>query len=69
MDGLDAELGLDAGARALDLVRLAEAVEDDVGAFLGHGPGDGEADAAGRAGDDGGFGAKHHREPPVLGSI
>ena len=69
MDGLDAELGLDAAPRALDLARIAEAVEDHVGAFFGHGPGDGEADAAGRAGHDRGFGAKHHREPPVLGSI
>ena len=33
--------------------RVAEAVDHDVGAFLGEGAGDGEADAAGGAGDDG----------------
>ena len=42
-------------ARLLDLQRLAEAVQHDVGARAREGFGDAEPDAAGRAGDDGGL--------------
>ena len=52
VDGLDAELLLDRGAGLFDLVPVAEAVDDDVGARRGEGAGDAEADAAGGAGDD-----------------
>ena len=34
---------------------LGAAIDDDAGAFRGQGLGDGEADAAGRAGDEGEF--------------
>ena len=54
------ELALDPGALPLDRRRLAEAVEDDVRALLGQRAGDGEADAAGGAGDEGGFALKAH---------
>ena len=40
-------------AGRLDLVAVAEAVEHDVHADLGEAAGDAQADAAGRAGDDG----------------
>ena len=50
---LDAVLALQFGASELDLVGVAEAVEQDVGALLGQAAGDAEADAAGRSGDDG----------------
>ena len=49
------EILLDAGALLLDRVLVAEAVDHDVGALSGIGPRDGEADAAGRAGDEGGL--------------
>ena len=52
IDRLDAELLLDAGALLLDRGLVAEAVDADVGAFLGEGAGDGEPDAGGGAGDD-----------------
>jgi hypothetical protein len=45
--GPDPELALDPGALPLDRVRLAEAVQDDVGALPGERAGDAEADAAG----------------------
>ena len=51
VDRLDAEILFDAAALLLDRRGVAEAVDDDVGAFLGEGAGDGQADAAGRAGD------------------
>src|SRR5215218_9369848 len=61
MDRLDPELRLDGRALLLDVLRLAEAVDQDVGAFLGHGAGDGQADSAGGAGDDGSLGFQDHR--------
>ena len=39
-------------ADRIDGVRLAEAIDDDVGARLGKRLGDAQANAAGRAGDD-----------------
>ena len=39
VERLDAELLLDAGALGLDRGRVAEAVDDDVGALLGEAPG------------------------------
>ena len=54
IDRLDAEILLDAGALLLDRGLVAEAVDHHVGAVLGEGAGDAEADAGGRAGDDGG---------------
>jgi hypothetical protein len=56
---LDAELRLDAGARLLDRLRLAEAVQHHVGALLGQRPCDREADAAGGAGNEGHFAFEH----------
>src|SRR6266404_4946705 len=68
-----------AGADRLDLVGLAEAIQHDLGAGESQRPGEAEADAAGRAGDDGraafqgsrrrrcglGLGPGHqHGEPP-----
>ena len=53
VDALDLEFALDLGALFLDRLRVAEAVDHDVGAFPGEAPGDGEADSAGGAGDDG----------------
>src|SRR5690606_31701554 len=47
---LDLELRLDPGALALDLVLLAEPVEEDAGALGGKRPGDRQSDAAGRSG-------------------
>ncbi len=63
IDRLDAELLLDAGALLLDLGLVAEAVDQDVGAVLGEGAGDAEADARGGAGDDRVFPFKHLRSP------
>ncbi len=60
MDRPDLELGFDAGAFALDVLGCPEAVDQDVGALLGQGPGDGQADAAGGAGDDGRAGLQDH---------
>ena len=53
VDALDLELALDLGALFLDRLRIAEAVDHHVRAFLGERAGDGEADPAGGAGDDG----------------
>ena len=44
-----------------------EAVEHDIGALGGQGSGDAEADAAGGAGDDGGFSFEHDISPLGLG--
>ncbi|MNT82208.1 hypothetical protein D3C72_2219040 [compost metagenome] len=41
-------------ADRLDLGRIAKSVDDDIVAMGGKGPGDGQADAAGRSGDDDG---------------
>ena len=49
---LHAELPLQRGARELDLVRVAEAIEHDIGPLFGQGTCDRLADAAGRPGDD-----------------
>ena len=59
VERLDAEFLLDAGALLLDRGGVAEAVDHDVGAVLGERPGDAEADAGGRAGDDRGFSLEH----------
>jgi hypothetical protein len=63
IERLDPEFGLDAGALLLDRRGLAKAVDDDVGALLGEGPGDGQADAARRAGDQRDL-TFQHRSPP-----
>jgi hypothetical protein len=60
--GLDPEVGLDRGALLLDGGGVAEAVDHHIGALLGHGAGDGQADAAGGAGDEGGLGLEGHDE-------
>ena len=60
IDRLDAELGLEASPFLLDVVRLAEAVDQYICALLCERPGNGQPDAAGRAGHNGGFGAKRH---------
>ena len=48
------------GALALDVRRVAEAVDHQLGAFGGERLGDGEADARGRAGDEGDFVFENH---------
>ena len=54
----------------LDRVRVAESVQDDVGALLGEGARHGEADAAGGAGDEGGLSFEHEASPTIdLASI
>ncbi len=53
VERLDAVLRLDVGAGLLDLRRIAEAVDDDIGVFGGERPRDGETDAAGRSGNEG----------------
>ena len=55
IDDLDLVLVGELAANFLDLLGIAEAVEHDVGAGLRERLGDAEADAARRAGDDGGF--------------
>ena len=50
---LHAEIGADRGLRRLDLLRLAEAVEDDRGARRGERAGDAKPDSAGRSGHQG----------------
>ena len=47
------------GAQRFDLALVAEAVEDDVGALGRQRAGDAEADARGRAGDEGGLADEH----------
>ena len=61
---LDAKFLFDAAALRLDRGGVAEAVDQDIAAFLGEGAGDGEADARSRAGDDGGFGGERHDDSP-----
>ena len=50
---LHAVLALHFGTRELDLVGIAEAVQQDVGALFGQAAGDAQADPAGRPGNDG----------------
>ena len=47
-------------------VRYDGAVEDDVGALCGQGARDTQADARGRAGDEGGLAAEHGDAPKVV---
>jgi hypothetical protein len=67
MDGADAELALDRGTLLLDVLRRAEAIDEDVGALLGHRSGIGEADAAGGSGDDCGLRFEDHGSLPRWG--
>jgi hypothetical protein len=55
---LHAEFLADVGVQLLDLLGVAEAVEHDVRALFGQRAGDAEADARGRAGDEGGLAAQ-----------
>ena len=59
IDCLDAEFLLEPGAFFLDRGSVAEAVDDQIGAVLGHGAGDGQPDAGGGAGDQRGFAFEH----------
>ena len=61
VESLDAELFFDFGPLRLDRRRIAHAIDDDIGAFLGQRAGDGEPDAAGRAGDEGVALRKRHQ--------
>ena len=45
----------DVGLQALDLLGIAEAVEQNIGAFARHGSRDGKPDARGRTSDEGSF--------------
>ena len=54
-----ADLAAEGGDLALGRVDVAEAIEHDVGALAGQHLGDAQADAAGRAGDEGGLSLQH----------
>jgi hypothetical protein len=56
--GLHAEFLADVGVQLVDLLGVAETVEHDVGAGLGQGARDAQANARGRAGHEGGFAAQ-----------
>jgi hypothetical protein len=51
---------VDLAADPLDLVGIAEAVDEHVGAFCGERPGNGETDPARRSRHDGAFGVQVH---------
>ncbi|KAG0905131.1 hypothetical protein G6F32_017205 [Rhizopus arrhizus] len=54
-----------AGAHLFDLGRVAETIQDDIGALLGEGGGDTQADAAGGTGDKGDFSFEHEHSPVI----
>jgi hypothetical protein len=57
--GLHAEFLADVGVQLVDLLGVAEAVEDDVGALLCQCARQSQADARGRARHEGGLAAQH----------
>ena len=66
---LTLEVAFDRGAFLLDVLRLAHAIEHDVGALFGEAAGDGEPDPARRAGDDRGPGLQDHDDLLVRGAV
>ncbi len=65
IDRLDPEILFDAAALLFDRVLVAKAIDHDMGAVAGKGAGKGQADARGRAGDEGDFAFEHGGYPEI----